>query len=204
MACDITRAPWVRFQQQLPCSWLCVNEPQPAAKIMLRGPKKLKWGLLSTWFYSGGEAQPSSSDRHCNASTGAGRSLKSFREEPRRKKKNIIFFSARKNLFIFLRRPSFFGFDSKQVRSLLELDLKQVLRGLIKVALLHLDGCPLLSLWTFGFRLFESRRQSHQIKSNFKCTWALAYMMTDIDHERICMQGIYPPWDPVLEMFIRW
>ena len=40
---------WVRFQQQLPCSWLCVNEPQPAAKIMLRGPKKLKWGLLSTW-----------------------------------------------------------------------------------------------------------------------------------------------------------
>jgi len=94
--------------------------------------------------YSGGEAQPSSSDRHCNASTGAGRSLKSFREEPRRK--SIIFFSARKNLFIFLRRPSFFGFDSKQVRSLLELDLKQVLRGLIKAALLHLDGCPLLSL----------------------------------------------------------
>ena len=66
-----------------------------------------------------GEAQPSSSDRHCNASTGAGRSLKSFREEPRRKK--YIYFSARKNLFIFLRRPSFFGFDSKQVRSLLEL-----------------------------------------------------------------------------------
>ena len=40
---------WVRFQQQLPCNWLCVNETQPAAKIMLRGPKKLKWGLLSTW-----------------------------------------------------------------------------------------------------------------------------------------------------------
>jgi len=94
--------------------------------------------------YSGGEAQPSSSDRHCNASTGAGRSLKSFREEPRRKKYYI--FLGEEKSFIFLRRPSFFGFDSKQVRSLLELDLKQVLRGLIKAALLHVDGCPLLSL----------------------------------------------------------
>ena len=43
------QAAWVRFQQQLPCSWFCVNELQSAAKIMLRGPKKLKWGLLSTW-----------------------------------------------------------------------------------------------------------------------------------------------------------
>ena len=39
----------VRFQQQLPCSRLCLNELQPAAKIMLRGPRKLKWGLPSTW-----------------------------------------------------------------------------------------------------------------------------------------------------------
>ena len=46
---SLPKAARVRFQHQLPCSWLCVNESQPAAKIMLHGPKKLMWGLLSTW-----------------------------------------------------------------------------------------------------------------------------------------------------------
>ena len=42
------QAAWVRLQQQLPCSWFCVNELQSAAKIMHRRPKKLKRGLPST------------------------------------------------------------------------------------------------------------------------------------------------------------
>ena len=46
---SLLKAARVRFQHQLQCSWLCVNESQPAAKIMLHGPKKRIWGLLSTW-----------------------------------------------------------------------------------------------------------------------------------------------------------
>jgi hypothetical protein len=48
--------------------------------------------------YSGGEAQPSSSDRHCNASTGAGRSLKSFRKS-REGKKYYIFLGEEKSFY---------------------------------------------------------------------------------------------------------
>ena len=74
---------------------------------------------IPSGIYSGGEAQPGPSDRHCDPGSEAGFLWIFFREEPAKEKS--FFFLGEEKIFYFPSPLQLLRFDSKQVCSLIEL-----------------------------------------------------------------------------------